>query len=96
MTTSDRQPPEMPDSRNTTAEIDAAATDRSAALLERALFEVKRVLVGQDAMVERMLVGLLARGHLLLEGVPGVAKTLAVRTLADVTGGTLHPAAVHP
>ena len=39
-------------------------------------------------MVERMLVGLLARGHLLLEGVPGVAKTLAVRTLADITGGT--------
>ena len=57
-------------------------------MLERALFEVKRVLVGQDAMVERMLVGLLARGHLLLEGVPGVAKTLAVRTLAEVVGGS--------
>jgi MoxR-like ATPase len=56
--------------------------------LERALFEVKRVVVGQDHMVERMLVGLVARGHLLLEGVPGVAKTLAVRTLADVIGGT--------
>ncbi len=90
MTTSDRQPPEMPDARDTTAEIDAATTDRSAALLERALFEVKRVLVGQDAMVERMLIALLARGHLLLEGVPGVAKTLAVRTLADVTGGSFH------
>src|SRR5688572_22322186 len=64
------------------------ATRRDAAVLERALFEIKRVLVGQDAMVERMLVGLLARGHLLLEGVPGVAKTLAVRTLADITGGT--------
>jgi MoxR-like ATPase len=57
------------------------------ALLERALFEVKRVLVGQDHLVERMLVGLLARGHCLLEGVPGVAKTLAVRTLAEVIGG---------
>ncbi|PRY54105.1 MoxR-like ATPase [Knoellia remsis] len=56
--------------------------------LERAMFEVKRVVVGQDRMVERMLVGLLARGHLLLEGVPGVAKTLAVRTLADVIGGS--------
>ncbi len=67
-----------------------AEVDQSAALLERALFEVKRVLVGQDLMVERMLVGLLARGHLLLEGVPGVAKTLAVRTLADVTGGSFH------
>ena len=58
------------------------------ALLERTLFEVKRVLVGQDLMVERILVGLLARGHVLLEGVPGVAKTLAVRTLADVVGGS--------
>ena len=58
------------------------------AQLERALFEVKRVVVGQDAMVERMLVALLARGHLLLEGVPGVAKTLAVRTFADVVGGS--------
>ena len=58
------------------------------AVLERTLFEVKRVVVGQDLMVERMLVGLLARGHVLLEGVPGVAKTLAVRTLADVIGGS--------
>ena len=64
------------------------ATRHDAAVLERALFEIKRVLVGQDTMVERMLVGLLARGHLLLEGVPGVAKTLAVRTLADITGGS--------
>ncbi|MHA6631577.1 AAA family ATPase [Pseudonocardia sichuanensis] len=58
------------------------------ALLERALFEVKRVVVGQDHAVERMLVALLARGHCLLEGVPGIAKTLAVRTLATVTGGS--------
>jgi MoxR-like ATPase len=55
--------------------------------LEHALFEVKKVVVGQDHLVERMLVGLLARGHCLLEGVPGVAKTLAVRTLAEVIGG---------
>src|SRR5215475_5382018 len=61
---------------------------RDAGLLERALFEVKRVIVGQDRMVERMLVCLLARGHCLLEGVPGVAKTLAVETLARVCGGT--------
>ena len=60
----------------------------STAVLEQSLFEVKRVVVGQDLMVERMLVGLLARGHVLLEGVPGVAKTLAVKTLADVVGGT--------
>ena len=56
--------------------------------LERVVFEIKRVIVGQDRLVERMLVGLLARGHLLLEGVPGVAKTLAVETVARVVGGT--------
>jgi MoxR-like ATPase len=61
---------------------------QDAALLERALFEVKRVIVGQDRMIERMLVAVLARGHCLLEGVPGVAKTLAVETLARVVGGT--------
>src|SRR5947207_12819908 len=61
---------------------------RDASMLERALFEVKRVIVGQDRMVERMLVCLLAKGHCLLEGVPGVAKTLAVETLAAVSGGT--------
>ena len=59
-----------------------------AARLERVLFEIKRVIVGQDRLVERMLVALLARGHVLLEGVPGVAKTLAVETLATAVGGT--------
>jgi MoxR-like ATPase len=59
-----------------------------ATLLERAMFEVKRIIVGQDRMVERMFVALLARGHCLLEGVPGVAKTLAVETLAEVVGGS--------
>ncbi|HEX4705561.1 MAG TPA: MoxR family ATPase [Pseudonocardiaceae bacterium] len=61
---------------------------RDAQLLERTAFEVKRVIVGQDRLVERMLVGLLAKGHLLLEGVPGVAKTLAVETFATVVGGS--------
>jgi MoxR-like ATPase len=56
--------------------------------LEQVLFEVKRVVVGQDRMVERMLVCLLAKGHCLLEGVPGIAKTLAVSTLARAIGGT--------
>ncbi|MGA5466227.1 AAA family ATPase [Mycobacterium sp. NPDC050041] len=56
--------------------------------LERAIFEVKRIIVGQDRLVERMLAGLLAKGHVLLEGVPGVAKTLAVETFAKVVGGT--------
>ncbi|MGZ4666330.1 MAG: AAA family ATPase, partial [Frankiaceae bacterium] len=63
-------------------------TNNPGALLEHAVFEVKRVIVGQDRMVERMLVCLLARGHCLLEGVPGVAKTLAVQTMATVVGGT--------
>ena len=59
-----------------------------AATLEQALFEVKKVIVGQDRVVERMMVCLLARGHCLLEGVPGLAKTLAVETLAEVVGGS--------
>jgi MoxR-like ATPase len=58
------------------------------ASLEAALFEMKRVIVGQDAMLERVFVALLAGGHLLIEGVPGLAKTLTVKTLADVLGGT--------
>ncbi len=57
-------------------------------VLEEALYEVKRVIVGQDAMLERLLVALLAGGHVLLEGVPGLAKTLTIRTLAGVLGGT--------
>jgi len=60
----------------------------AAASLEQALFEVKKVIVGQDRVIERMMVCLLARGHCLLEGVPGLAKTLAVETLAEVVGGT--------
>jgi MoxR-like ATPase len=62
----------------------------ASALVERALFEMKHVVVGQDRMLERLLVGLLTGGHILLEGVPGIAKTLAVRTVATVVGGTFH------
>ena len=58
--------------------------------LEHVLFEVKKVIVGQDRVVERLLVGLLARGHCLLEGLPGLAKTLAAETLAVVVGGTFN------
>ena len=57
-------------------------------LLEQALFEIKRVIAGQDAMLERVLVCLLAGGHLLIEGVPGLAKTLTIKTTAQVLGGT--------
>ncbi|MGZ4694565.1 MAG: AAA family ATPase [Acidimicrobiales bacterium] len=60
----------------------------SAATLEHALFEVKKVIVGQDRAIERLMVCLLARGHALLEGVPGLAKTLAAETLSTVVGGT--------
>jgi MoxR-like ATPase len=56
--------------------------------LEEALYEIKRIIVGQDAMLERIIVALLAGGHVLLEGVPGLAKTLTVKTLADVLGGS--------
>jgi len=73
---------------STEAGRDTRTPAQDATLLERALFEVKRVIVGQDRMIERMFVALLARGHCLLEGVPGVAKTLAVETLATVVGGT--------
>jgi MoxR-like ATPase len=56
--------------------------------LQQVLYEVKRVIVGQDAMLERLLVSLLAGGHVLLEGVPGLAKTLTVKTLSSSLGGT--------
>jgi len=58
------------------------------ARIETALFEIKKVIVGQERLIERLLVCLLARGHCLLEGVPGLAKTLAVETLASVVGGS--------
>ncbi|MCX7619233.1 MAG: MoxR family ATPase [Acidimicrobiales bacterium] len=56
--------------------------------IERALMEMKKVIVGQDRAIERMFVCLLTGGHCLLEGVPGLAKTLAVETLATVVGGS--------
>ncbi|HEX2228136.1 MAG TPA: AAA family ATPase, partial [Candidatus Binatia bacterium] len=59
-----------------------------AALMERILYEVKKVIVGQDHFLERVLVAVLAQGHLLVEGVPGLAKTLTVKTLARTVQGT--------
>ncbi len=56
--------------------------------LEEALFEIRRVIAGQESMLERLLVCLLAGGHLLIEGVPGLAKTLAIKTTASVLGGS--------
>src|SRR5262245_28821876 len=57
-------------------------------LLEKALFEIRRVIAGQDLMLERVLICLLTGGHLLIEGVPGLAKTLTIKTTARVLGGT--------
>src|SRR5512137_2782105 len=55
--------------------------------MQRVLYEVKKVIVGQDALLERLLVALLARGHIMVEGVPGLAKTLAIKCLAQSIGG---------
>jgi MoxR-like ATPase len=55
--------------------------------MERVLYEVKKIIVGQDHLLERLLVALLARGHILVEGVPGLAKTMAIKTLAESIGG---------
>ncbi|MEJ2512058.1 MAG: MoxR family ATPase [Anaerolineales bacterium] len=55
--------------------------------MEKVLFEVKKIIVGQDILLERLIVALLARGHILVEGVPGLAKTMAIKTLASSIGG---------
>src|SRR5882762_8049777 len=57
-------------------------------LMQRVLYEVKKVVVGQDHFLERVLVAVLAQGHLLVEGVPGLAKTLTVKTLARALQGS--------
>ena len=78
----------FPPGTEATAAFPTDDNKRHAERLEEALFEVKRVIVGQDRMVERAMICLLARGHCLIEGVPGLAKTLTVSTLAQVVGGT--------
>jgi MoxR-like ATPase len=65
----------------------AERPERAERPLEQALYEVKKIIVGQDELLERMFVALLARGHLLVEGVPGLAKTMAVKSLAEAVGG---------
>jgi MoxR-like ATPase len=67
--------------------VEREAGSRPSVPMERLLYEVKKVIVGQDHLLESMLVALLARGHLLVEGVPGLAKTMAIKTLADAIGG---------
>src|SRR3712207_5743975 len=67
--------------------IEQPVNPESRLRVERLLYEVKKVIVGQDHLLERMVVALLARGHLLVEGVPGLAKTMAIKTLAQAVGG---------
>ncbi|HEV7758154.1 MAG TPA: MoxR family ATPase [Acidimicrobiales bacterium] len=66
----------------------ASVASDDATLVEQTLFEVKKVIVGQERLLERLMVASLANGHVLLEGLPGLAKTLAAETLATVVGGT--------
>ena len=68
--------------------MDPSQHAETASLMERILYEVKKVVVGQDHFLERVLVAILAQGHLLVEGVPGLAKTLTVKTLATTLRGT--------
>ncbi|HEY8705511.1 MAG TPA: MoxR family ATPase [Gaiellaceae bacterium] len=74
----------MSDQTNDSPASPAEISDR----LEQALFEIRRIIAGQDQMLERVLVCLLAQGHLLIEGVPGLAKTLTIKTTAGVLGGS--------
>ena len=67
----------------------AAAAASSSELMEQILYEVKRVVVGQDRFLERVMVAMLAEGHLLVEGVPGLAKTLTVKTLCELVESRL-------
>ena len=67
--------------------MDQSTSQDRAAPMERLLYEVKKVIVGQDHLLERLIVALLARGHILVEGVPGLAKTMAIKTVADAIGG---------
>ena len=86
----DTTPPFTPDqdAPATASAQQAAAAAAAAQLMESILYEVKRVVVGQDHFLERVMVALLAQGHLLVEGVPGLAKTLTVKTLAATLRGS--------
>jgi MoxR-like ATPase len=66
---------------------DTLRPNEASSTMEQVLYEVKKVIVGQDHLLERLTIALLTRGHLLVEGVPGLAKTLAIKTLADAISG---------
>lgn len=78
----------MTDEQTSMTEAELSTSD-SAALkrMEQVMFEVKKVIVGQDVLLERLIIGLLARGHVLVEGVPGLAKTMAIKSLSEAIGG---------
>lgn len=78
--------PPSPEAEQPAAVIPAGPRER----MEAVLYELRRVVVGQDHLLDRVLVALLAKGHVLLEGVPGLAKTLTLETVARVCGGTFH------
>ena len=67
-----------------------------ASLMEQILYEIKKIIVGQDHLLERVLVAVLSHGHLLVEGVPGLAKTLTIKTLAEAIHGTFKRIQVTP
>jgi MoxR-like ATPase len=67
--------------------VDQQRNPENGMAMERVLYEVKKIIVGQDHLLERLVVALLARGHILVEGVPGLAKTMAIKTLAESIGG---------
>ena len=67
--------------------MDRARKAENGKPMERVLYEVKKIIVGQDHLLERLVVALLARGHILVEGVPGLAKTMSIKTLAEAIGG---------
>jgi len=67
--------------------MEQSETSENRKPMERVLYEVKKVIVGQDHLLERLVVALLSRGHILVEGVPGLAKTMAIKTLAEAIGG---------
>ena len=75
--------------------MDDYSSRNAGALMQSVLYEVKRIVVGQDHFLERVLVAILAQGHLLVEGVPGLAKTLTVNTLAKTIRGSVQAHSVH-
>src|SRR6187402_2906318 len=85
----DSPPPDFPDLIPVNdATVSSEAIRQESAFLREVIAEVERVIVGQKALVDGLLIGLLADGHVLLEGVPGLAKSLAVESLATALGGT--------